>query len=302
MSRVRRPDFMIIGSMKSGTTTLYQYLGRHPAVFMSTPKEPMFFSRDEVRSRGLDWYFSLFKGARDDQLCGEASTCYTRWPYFGDVSARIHETVPDAKFIYIMRHPVERTYSHYRHEMEERQAIGGGNLVTFDQALVEQPVIFETSLYHVQISRFLEQFPRDRFLLLFLEDLNDDPAPVLDATQRFLGLRQDDALLQSKVVANTFGSVRAKVDRLRFLDMARKMPGAPVLKKLLPAGVRAQLRAGLTRYSPATVIRNYRIKSLERKLTPLDSRLRSQLLERFAEPNRALERLMGRALPRSWHE
>ena len=76
-SKVRRPDFMIIGAMKSGTTTLYHYIGMHPGVFMCFPKEPMFFSRDEVYARGLDWYFSLFREAREDQICGEANATLT---------------------------------------------------------------------------------------------------------------------------------------------------------------------------------------------------------------------------------
>lgn len=293
---------MIIGAMKSGTTTLYQYLGRHPRVFMCTPKEPMFFSREAVRARGLDWYFSLFRDARDDQICGEASTCYTRWPFFGDVAARIRDACPDGKFIYVMRHPVERTYSHYRHEMEERQVHGTGKLVTFEAALEEEPVIFEASLYRRQIGKFLDYFPRDRFLLLFFEDLAHNPGPVLSAVQRFLCLEETDSLLTSKVAANPFGSVRSKIDRLSILEFARRIPGARTLSKFMPAGTRAWLRSSLVSYSPVAIAMRFRIRSLERRLTPLDDAMRKKLLQRFSVANGELQQLMGRPVPPSWNE
>src|SRR5690242_14831106 len=82
----RLPDFVVIGGMKCGSTTLFEYLCRHPDVFMCTPKEPGYFSREKVMARGEAWYRSLFADAKPTQLCGEASTCYTRWPHFGDVA------------------------------------------------------------------------------------------------------------------------------------------------------------------------------------------------------------------------
>ncbi|NER32103.1 MAG: sulfotransferase domain-containing protein, partial [Symploca sp. SIO1C4] len=77
---MRLPDFLIIGAAKSGTTTLYKYLCRHPQICMSNPKEPDFFAIDHIYDQGIDWYSSLFSEARLKQVCGEASTTYTRLP------------------------------------------------------------------------------------------------------------------------------------------------------------------------------------------------------------------------------
>ena len=85
---LRLPDFFIIGSAKSGTTTLYRYLCRHPNIFMSTPKEMSFFSKDKEYERGVEWYASLFADASENQLCGEASTTYTRWPLYEKLTFR----------------------------------------------------------------------------------------------------------------------------------------------------------------------------------------------------------------------
>jgi Sulfotransferase domain len=78
---MRLPDFVLIGAMKkSGTTTLHQQLSLQSGIFMSEPKEPTFFSDDQVYAKGLDWYSSLFAVAATSDLCGESSTHYTKLP------------------------------------------------------------------------------------------------------------------------------------------------------------------------------------------------------------------------------
>ena len=300
-SVARRPDFMIIGAMKSGTTTLYEYLDRHPGVFMCSPKEPLFFSREEVYARGLEWYFSLFGEAGSSQICGEASTCYSRWPHFGDVPARIKDAVPQARFIFVMRHPVERAYSHYRHEMQERQLLRGGKIVPFEAALAEVPEIVDASLYRVQIEKYLERFPRERLLLLFFEELTAQPGPVLDEVQRFLGLDHDPRLLEAKIAANAFGSWTSRRDMRILVDSIRDAPVVSAVRKLVPQPLRSFLRARLEHPSVAAFASRRRVQTLERQLTPLTGATRKQLLERFARPNQELEELMGRRVPDSWH-
>ena len=297
----RQPDFMIIGAMKSGTTTLYGYLGRHSRIFMCHPKEPMFFSRQYAK--GLDWYFSLFSGAGEDQICGEASTCYSRWPFFGDVAARIHAAVPDSKFIYVMRHPVERAYSHYRHEAEERQAPGSGDFISFEQALEQLPEIFQTGLYRLQIEKFLEYFPRDRLLPVFFEDLTRNPGPLLEDVQRFLGLEPEDRVLESEIVANTFGSRMVTREVQAFRDSVRRAPAVSAMLNRIPPGLRPWIRAGFR--LPISVVNlatRRRVRNLKQQIEPLDAAMRRQLLERYAGANRALEELMARPVPASWHE
>ena len=64
---IHRPDFIVIGAMKSATTTLHEQLARQPRLFMSRPKEPNFFSDDAMYARGWDWYSSLFRAALDER-------------------------------------------------------------------------------------------------------------------------------------------------------------------------------------------------------------------------------------------
>ncbi|MFC1759697.1 sulfotransferase domain-containing protein, partial [Planctomycetota bacterium] len=107
------PNFMIIGASKCGTTSLWEYLNRHPDVFWANPKEPMYFNWELKRPREIEWYASLFADAADKQAIGEATTSYTYAPHTAKVPQRIHQLLPDCKLVYILRPPVARTYSHY---------------------------------------------------------------------------------------------------------------------------------------------------------------------------------------------
>jgi hypothetical protein len=114
--RGRYPDFFIIGAARAGTTTLATELSHHPKVFVCDPKEPFFFSHESVRARGCEsWYQGLFARRRPDQICREASTSYSCWPECGDVAGRIALAMSGARLIYLIRHPVERAYSHYHY-------------------------------------------------------------------------------------------------------------------------------------------------------------------------------------------
>src|SRR4051812_29453240 len=107
MPSSRMPDFFIVGAPKCGTTALYEYLASHPYVFMPKTKDPHFFCEDMVGSRhaaDLKDYLALFSDAGPDQIVGEASV----WYLFSEVAiSKIFALRPDAKFIVMLRDPVE---------------------------------------------------------------------------------------------------------------------------------------------------------------------------------------------------
>ena len=295
MGPCRDPNFILIGSMKSGTTSLYQYLSRHPQVFLCSPKEPQFFSRDHVYCRGIEWYRSLFADAVPSQVCGEASTCYTRWPHFGDVPARISQHLPNVKFIYIMRHPVDRAYSHYRHLMEERHQ-AAEPLLSFEAALDAIPEIIDTSLYLRQIERYLTYFSMNRFLFLTLDQLGTHPRAVLEKVQEFIGVEQVDLVAGGEVTANPWGTIIAAQDMKAALKRMRSTPGLSGLIGLIPRSLRRKVRALLTRPSFAWVVARNRVRKHANQLLALDPGTRERLSKQFAEPTRELGEFLGRDL------
>ncbi len=291
----RWPDFIVIGAMKSGTTSLFETLCRHPRLFMCEPKEPMFFSRDRVFERGYDWYRGLFAGAGDDQLAGEASTCYSRYPHFGDPAARIHAVLPGVKLIYMLRHPVERTYSHYGHEAQY-----GRTYESFEQALERDPSMIDASLYMMQIERYLQYFDREQMLIVTLDDYKKDASGVLARVQRFLGLDVRDVSSIEAAAANRAGDVVVEKRLTERFRGVRQWPGVKQVADLVPGSVRQWvLRRAVDAAAESGAGRRIR-DDYRAGLTPLTDATRHRLLERFERPTRDLEAFLGRELP-DWH-
>ncbi len=181
---MRLPDFMIIGSMKSATSTLHAQLAQQPGVFMSTPKEPNFFSDDEQWKYGLKSYSSLFAAAPDDAICGESSTHYTKLPTYPRTILRMRESFQrPMKFIYIMRDPIERLISHYIHEWTQRTITE-----PIDDAIGTHSELVDYSCYAMQLGPYLDAFGRDAVLPVFFERMLASPQAELSRICRFINL------------------------------------------------------------------------------------------------------------------
>ncbi|MCH2162643.1 MAG: sulfotransferase, partial [Phycisphaerales bacterium] len=188
MNTMRLPDFMIIGAAKSATTSLHGVLGNHPDVWMSSPKEPTFFSNPEMHARGMSWYGSLFEGASENQLCGEASTTYMRWPFAEAPNDRdpwpdIAELDKALRFIYMVRHPVDRAYSHYGHHMRT------GCTMSFEDALQKNSIYVDTSRYSKQLEHFRSHLPDAPLLVLEFGDFKNNQARCFQQVFDFLDIR-----------------------------------------------------------------------------------------------------------------
>jgi len=279
---MRDPDFILIGAAKSGTTTLYRYLLRHRRVYMPTPKEPQFFSDAEVHARGLDWYRGLFAEARPDQICGEASTTYTRWPHTEDAASRIAAELPAVKLVYIMRHPVERAFSHYVHHMR------GGVTMSFEEALEKDDIYVDCGFYMKQIQRYLDHYPPEALHPILLDDLESQPESVLHDLQCFLGLEPIAVVQDRNVVANSSSSDHY----LRALTTARlrRIPGMGTLIEALPVEWR---RKAFERIRSSAL--GHRLTS-DYEVPPMRDETRMRLLDTYSDANQELAAFLGREL------
>ncbi len=297
----RMPDFLLIGGMKCGSTTLHDYLVEHPQLAEPRYKEPGFFSRPERFELGLAWYHDVFAGAQPGQLAFESSTCYSRHPHFGEVAPRIHEHLPDIKLVYIMRHPVDRLYSHYRHAMLERHKKGTGPIVSLQAALAETDELFDTGCYLRQIEQFTAHYSRDRFFFLTLDELKTDPDAVLSRLQAFLGidvkadlsstLQGASNAIRARAVATSAGSAK---ERLRRNPMVR------LAKRIIPKQARSAIMASLMRSPLVKARMKAKADAFAAQLSSLSDAARADLLQRYAQPNADLESFLGTPLPGSW--
>jgi len=217
------PNFFIVGTGKAGTTSLHDYLGQHPQIYMSPVKEPSYFA-SEIRAANLsgqfqrhvqkqsrelpkrlkdglpvkplgwlafEWedYLRLFQGVRDETAIGDASPSYL---WSETAAQNIWSRVPEARIAMVLRDPAERAFSHYLHQLAvgltkatfrehiEACARGGhrtiGTLYPF----------LEIGLYHQQVKRYLDRFPRDHIRIYWYEQDWRQPLRLLADLFQFL--------------------------------------------------------------------------------------------------------------------
>lgn len=279
-----RPQFIIIGAAKSGTTTLYQYLCRHPQIFMSTPKEPDFFSVDAHYDRGMDWYESLFSQAKPDQICGEASTTYSRLQQYPHTVERLVKALPEVKLIYIMRHPVDRAYSFYIHRFKgARHKPELAVEKTFEETIVKQSEFIDSSFYFYQIEQYLKFYPRESFLFLPMEDLIQRPHETICQILTFIGAdSQINLTEESTIVANKAEDDSEWFVRKQMTSSFYKIPGFEQLKAFFPKSLKDQAYQWLRR------VKYQQWKSQQYMPPPMLAETRQMLLEKFREPNQQL--------------
>jgi hypothetical protein len=183
------PSFLIIGAEKAGTTWLHDVLRAHPGLFLPDVKEVHYFNRfdsngreiDNFSRRGPDWYRRHFAHAAPGIPTGEATPMYLCDP---EAPARIRQTLPDARFIVMLRDPVSRAWSHYR-MARAKQQIDADLDALIDAADAR---FLGRGLYGQQLARWLGLFPRDRFLVLFFEEVMAHPEPALERIADWLGV------------------------------------------------------------------------------------------------------------------
>jgi hypothetical protein len=240
------PTFIGAGPARCGTTSVYYYLRQHPQVFMSPTKETNFFiylaAEQQSRLRGarmgfparsLDQYQELFRNANTALARGEISPSYFWVP---DVPRLIQRYLPDARLIFILRHPLQRAYSSYF-----RLRVDGIETRAFETAVEEElsnprdtPLsgrnyYIRSSLYAANLERFSEYFPPSQFKVMFFEDLKTAPAAFMRSIFEFIGVRGDQEV-DTSVQFNGAGTVMAD----RFLKVLGLKSVSRLLHRLPP--------------------------------------------------------------------
>jgi len=265
------PNFIIAGASKCGTTSLHQYLGQHPQVYVSPIKEPRFFGaadllscaeeipkikREQAKLRAYlqgdmsqpahlvvtEWddYVRLFRNVRQEIAIGEASVSYLQQP---SAAPAIRAKLPGARLIFLLRDPVERLFSFYllarQHEpfMTFRawafDAIHSGG----DRGREGRRIALDGGLYASQLGRFLDIFPRDQLRIYLYESYRSDVHAVLRDIFAFLGVDPDHPIDVSRRHNETLVPRFLAMDRLR-----RRFLGNTSLTTWLPLPVGRALR------------------------------------------------------------
>lgn len=238
---MKYPDFLVVGAQKSGTTSLFLLLSKHPELFLPGRKEVQFFSSPMLYPKGIDWYAEeFFATCPADCLAGEVSPQYM---YSTEIARRVHQGLPDAKIIVILREPIARAYSQYqmarRREQEFRPPLDALSAsLEIDETDIDTPEsgrYFQFSDYERVLSEYLKLFGREKILILFQEDLDSRPEYVLRQVYEFLGV-EDHIPENVGVRVHKAGDVRfRRLDQLLKGDnWIRRSARAIVPRKVRP--------------------------------------------------------------------
>lgn len=222
------PDFYIIGAAKCGTTALYDYLIQHPSIHSAVTKEPRYF--DKYYDRGINWYKVLFPSKfskffsknilKKEFVTGEATPRYLDHPH---VPKRIKKITPNAKFIVLLRNPVNRIYSHYnmrinsgketlslqeaikmenkRTEGEYKRMQEDENYYSFDYY---HHSYMDLSMYAKKLKHWMKVFPKEQFLIIPSERFFSNPDQVFQEVLQFLNVPNFHLEEYSKVDAGKY--------------------------------------------------------------------------------------------------
>ena len=264
-----RPDFIIIGAQKSGTTSLARALRRHPDVFIPARKESHHFDMagdSDLLGPSYRDFFSEWSGER---LIGEGTPEYMS----GRRSmTRIVENLPDIKILAVLRNPIDRAHSAYWHGQRvgvTRHSFEGA-LADESRLGIEEPGFWdltERGKYINHLQRWIRSgLDRDRLHVMLYDDLLDDRSTAVDDVQRFLGIEP-----QPLVVPHSNSAKRSRLPvPLRRIVFAQR--GRPAVRDLM--------NRTLVPFTPP----------------PMDPATRRMLVERFRPYNRALEVFLDRDL------
>lgn len=304
------PDFILGGAMKCATSSLHHLLRQHEEIhlpegethffsmddsvqhagFFFPPRNPSLLSPDYERDfeKNLEWYRSLLDPARPDQTVGDYSTVYLAAP---EAPRRIQELVPNVKLVFMLRNPVDRTYSHYWHRVKTGRAMH-----TFEHELQHGPsTLLLRSFYRGQLERYFKYFSRSQVKVVLFEHFVADTQTVVDNVCSFLGLSTSVNL--------------AKVEAHKNKSPVPRWPGIQRLFNYLATGVEGR---GDTRLpypkkpqSPYVVqglVHHLRELNLTtgRDTPPMNDATRSCLQQIFRRRNRGLSDMIDANLSNHW--
>lgn len=179
------PTWIMIGAMKSATSSLHRYLAEHPQVATSTPKELDFFVKHRYDELGIDWYQKQFTNPPGALAAGESSVNYTKCHEFPGVAERMHKHLPDVKLIYVLRDPILRLESQWVH------AVGAGKWRGDFASAVRDPEtspMIQTSCYWTQLEQYLAFYDPSQIKIMSYEDVSADPHTAVGEILEYIGL------------------------------------------------------------------------------------------------------------------
>lgn len=286
------PNFFVVGAQKAGTTALHEYLVGHPQIYLPRQKETKFFVDDERYTKGIGHYKEThFSSCNGQQAIGEIDPDYM---YFEQGIKRIgcHVDLSATKFIFILRNPIDRAFSHYL--MTYRRGLES---LPFEEAILYEPERIKQGylanmhysyvsrgFYHRQILQFLEYINLPQALFLLSEELKQNPLECLHKVLEFLGVSSNylPPNLNHEFHVATVPRSMAMLQRIKQKDTIEKK----LIRLLIPwRGLRIGLRQKILDLNQT---KKYQLH--------MRQETRNRLIDIYREENKKLADLLGISL------
>jgi hypothetical protein len=247
------PDFIILGAMKAGTTSLFYWLKDHPEVQLPEAKELNFFSDDRKWKRGLESYAANYAHVAPGKVTGEASPAYLFPSNSTKVAKRIALALPSVRLIALLREPLSRARSHYQHQVRRAR-----EKRTFHECLADLDSEYvQGSCYAAALAPYYAHFDADQILTVPFAELVGRSDETWFEVLSFLGLHEQSRPTQKhNVTANAHQftapmrilwelGITQRLERLRIPRSVRKAARAILLRPVKPAPKAVAPRATL---------------------------------------------------------
>jgi hypothetical protein len=275
-----KPNLLVIGAMKASTTLFCRLLAQHPKVWFPAEKELRYFSSPSYGTPG-SWeaYLKLFRDCPPDRrVIAEGSTDYTKVPWCGPTPQRIRKGLGQPKLIYLLRDPVARAISHYKHFYSMGRWRRG---ITLDEMIVKVPSLVGASRYMQQIRAYHDEFGEGSIHIILADELHAAPARVLEKVVRYLGIDFYEGWWGPLSVVNSSEDIKALSALYRLLGVAP----TKTLLRLMPASARTIVK----RWLGAVVLKAW-------EPPPITVETKRCILELVADDLQELRGLLGNCL------
>jgi hypothetical protein len=285
------PNFLYIGASKAGSSWIYECLREHPEIFVPDAKDLQFF--DRYYDKGLEWYLNFFKGTESYKARGELSHDYF---LFDGVADKIKEDLGNVKLIACLREPVDKMISSYKYA----KSVYLKKNVTFNDFFFNSSEIStmskyrdhnmtpQSAKYYENLLPFYKLFTHDQILILFFDELKNDPHQFIRKIYKFLNVDNNfiPSMINKKILT-------ANKPRNIFLSHFAYLIGGLLRKVGLPNTV------GYIKRNKLFNQLLYKDKKLD---SNIDQKTIDQVNEFYKEDLHKLKHLINRPIPHNWYE
>lgn len=186
----------------------------------------------------MEYYSNLFSAVTDEKALGDGSTSYTMHQHRPNAAVRIAKQLPQARLIYIVRHPIHRIESHWMH-LRFRGLTSDPLAITIERS----PYMLDTTLYWKQIQYYRQHFSDQQILVVFFEDFVEAPSEVLGQIFRFLDVNPSLTLHRPLEPRNVS---RGRLIDSELVKWFRRHPWMVKTSHSVPKSLRSSIRRRLS--------------------------------------------------------